>query len=282
MSSTCFKPDGSSSGRRLYIQIWLSVFYMHENSEIIERVTQFAYLGTIINDTGGTEADTTARMWKAQIAFSARNKIWHSAAYSTQTKFRIFNTNMKAVLLYGCETWKNSRSITAKLQVFINKCLRKILRILWPDQITNKELWKCTKQPRIDMWIRKRKWGRLGHTLWKPPNIIARQALEWNPQGKRDRRRPRNTWQRTVLEEAEGVNKTWTEIKTDAKNRVRGGFLWKPCVPQRNDGMLIYVYMHRYKQSTYKTAYTDACKTCYTVTVSTTVFPKMNPPVRNM
>jgi len=30
-----------------------------------------------------------------------------------------------------------------------------------------------------------------------------------------------NTWQRTVLEEAKGVKKTWVEIKTDAKNRVR-------------------------------------------------------------
>ena len=45
-------------------------------------------------------------------------------------------------------------NITTKLQVFINKCLRKILRIFWPDQITNKELWKRTKQPRIDLQIR--------------------------------------------------------------------------------------------------------------------------------
>jgi hypothetical protein len=77
----------------------------------------------------------------------------------------IFNTNVKAVLLYACKTWKNSKSITAKLQVFFNKCLREILRIFWLDQITNKELWKRTKQPRIDLQIRKCKWGRLGHTL---------------------------------------------------------------------------------------------------------------------
>jgi hypothetical protein len=128
---------------------------------------------------------------------------------------------MKAVLLYGCKTWNNSKSITVKLQVFINKSLRKILRIFWPDQITNKELWKCTKQPRIDLQIRKRKWGWLGHMLQKPSNDIARQALEWNPQGKRDKGRPRNTWRRTELEEAKGVKKTWTEIKTDAKDRVR-------------------------------------------------------------
>jgi len=54
-----------------------------------------------------------------------------------QTKLRIFNTKAKAVLLYGCESWKNSKCITAKLQVFINKCPRKILRIFWLDQIIN-------------------------------------------------------------------------------------------------------------------------------------------------
>jgi hypothetical protein len=77
------------------------------HSEAIELETQFAYLGSIIENTGVTEADTTVRIGKAQIAFSALNKIWDSAAYSTQTKLRIFNTNVKAVLLYGCETWKN-------------------------------------------------------------------------------------------------------------------------------------------------------------------------------
>jgi len=83
-------------------------------------------------------------------------------------KLRNYNTNVKAVLLYGCETWKNSKYITTKLQVFTNKSLRKTLRIFWPDQITNNELWKRTKQPRIDLHIMKREWGWLGHTLRKP------------------------------------------------------------------------------------------------------------------
>jgi hypothetical protein len=100
------------------------------------------------------------------------------------------------------------------------KCLRETLRIFWPDQTTNKE-WKRMKQPRIDLQIRKRKWGWLGHTLRKPSNDIARQALGWNPHGKWGRGRSRNTWQRMMLEEAKGVKKTWGEIKTDAKNRVR-------------------------------------------------------------
>jgi len=153
----------------------------------------------IIDNKGGTEADIKARIRKPQAAFSTLNKICHSTTHSKQTKLRIFNTNVKAVLLYGCETWKNSKYIATELQVFINKSLRKILRIFWPDQKTNSELWKRTKQPRIDLQIRKRKCGWLGHTLRKRTDI-TRQALEWNPQGKRRRGRPKNTWRRTVLE----------------------------------------------------------------------------------
>ena len=122
--------------------------------------------------------------------------------------------------LYGCETWKNSKYITTKLQIFINKSLRKVLRIFWPDQITNKVLWKCTKQPRIDLLIRKRKWGWLGHTLRSPIDDVTRQALEWNPKGKRSRGRPKNTWRRTVLVEAKGVKKTWAEINTLRKGHL--------------------------------------------------------------
>jgi hypothetical protein len=79
---------------------------------------------------------------------------------------------------------------------------------------------------RIHLQVRKHKWGWLGHTLRKTPVDLTRQALEWNPQGKRRSGRPKNTWQRTMLEEAKEINKTWAEIKAEAKNSVR----WKILV----------------------------------------------------
>ena len=53
------------------------------------------------------------------------------------------------------------------------------------------------------------------------PPVLARQTLEQNTQRKWGRGRPRNMWRTAVLGEAKGVNKTWAETKTDAKNRVR-------------------------------------------------------------
>ena len=44
--------------------------------------------------------------------------------------------------------------------------------------------------------ISRRKWGWIGHTLRKPASNITRQALTWNPQGKRKRDRPKNSGHR--------------------------------------------------------------------------------------
>ncbi|VDP62824.1 unnamed protein product, partial [Schistosoma mattheei] len=44
---------------------------------------------------------------------------------STNSKVRIFNTNVKTVLLYWAEAWRTTKTIIQKIQVFINSCLRK-------------------------------------------------------------------------------------------------------------------------------------------------------------
>ncbi|XP_044572116.1 uncharacterized protein LOC123257365 [Drosophila ananassae] len=56
---------------------------------------------------------------------------------SRKTKLRIFNACIKSVLLYGSETWLTSQRMVLKLQAFVNKCLRIICGIFWPNRITN-------------------------------------------------------------------------------------------------------------------------------------------------
>jgi len=34
MSSTCFEPEGSSSHRKLYMQLWNNMFYMHQYKQL--------------------------------------------------------------------------------------------------------------------------------------------------------------------------------------------------------------------------------------------------------
>ena len=109
---------------------------------------------------------------------------------------KILISNVKSLLLYGAETWRTAKAMLSKIQRFINYCLRKIMNIRWFDKVRNEDLWQSANQYSISIHSKKRKCAWIGHTLRKPPGSITRQALKWNPQGKRSRGRPRNTWHR--------------------------------------------------------------------------------------
>jgi hypothetical protein len=57
-----------------------------------------------------------------------------------------------------------SRRINDKYGI-TNRCICRILKIFWLVQISNQELWARAKQRPIELEIRQRKWGWLGHTL---------------------------------------------------------------------------------------------------------------------
>ena len=196
------------------------------NQQNIKETEKFVYLGSVVNKDGGTDDDIRSRINKARHAFNTLRQIWRSKTLSPQTKIRIFNSNVKSVLLYGSETWRVTKTGTHKLQTFVNRCIRNILSIRWPEIVSNEELWDRTNQAPIDIEIRKRKWGWIGHTLRKPASNITRQALEWNPQGKRKVGRPKQTWRRSIEAETRAAGMTWAELKRTSQSRVR----WRSAV----------------------------------------------------
>lgn len=187
--------------------------------DTIDNVNSFTYLGSVISSDGGAANDISSRISKAQGAFSQLWKIWRSSSIYTRTKVRIFNSNVKSVLLYGCETWLMTKALEKKLQIFVNKCLRKILKIWWPNTISNKLLLEKCNQIPIQSEIKKRRWNWIGHTLRKPPTEICGQAMEWNPQGSRKRGKPKQTWRRTIEDDMKKVGYSFNRAKTTARNR---------------------------------------------------------------
>ena len=123
----------------------------------LEEVEAFTYLGSIIDTKGGTDADVKARIGKARGAYMQMKNIWKARDVSTHTKIRLFNSNVKSVLLYDAETWRTMKTTIGKVQTFINSCLRCILRIHWPETISNVNLWERTKQLPAEDQIRRRR-----------------------------------------------------------------------------------------------------------------------------
>ncbi|VDP45766.1 unnamed protein product [Schistosoma margrebowiei] len=85
------------------------------DGEDLENVKTFTYLGSVIDEQGGSDADVKARIGKARAAYLQPKNIWNSRQLSTNIKVRIFNTNANTVLLYGAETWRSTKAIIQKM-----------------------------------------------------------------------------------------------------------------------------------------------------------------------
>ena len=187
--------------------------------EAIEEVDSFIYLGSTVDKQGGTDADVKRRVGNARAAFQQLKNVWVSKHLSNKLKIRTFNTMVKPVLLYGAETWRNTTVNMKRIQSFINNCLRRILGIHWPDKISNLKLWERTGQKPVEQEILQRRWRWIGHTIRKSASNTTRQALNWNPQGKRRRGRPRNTWRRDVEADIKELGLNWGKLERLAQDR---------------------------------------------------------------
>ena len=147
---------------------------------------------------------------KAKAAFGILSPIWRNSSFPNSLKVRIFKSNVVSVLLYGSSTWKDTKSITTKLQIFVNRCLRSVFHIYWPNIISNMNPLKIADMAQIDVIIKRYKWGWIGHTLRKDESSMARQVMQWNHLDVIGRKKGIlcETWRRTVERECKNLNKT--------------------------------------------------------------------------
>ena len=188
----------------------------------LEDVDQFTYLGSKVTKEGGASEDIKSRLQKARSAFLSLNQVWKSSLYSVKTKLKIYNSNVKSVLMYGSECWKMTVADIKKCEAFNNRCLRRIIRVFWPNKISNIELRERTKTQTIEESIRLRRWRCIGHVLRKGNEEDQKVALSWTPEGKRRRGRPRETWRRTVERERNLFGwPSWRAAEDIARDRPR-------------------------------------------------------------
>ncbi|VDP73307.1 unnamed protein product [Schistosoma curassoni] len=67
------------------------------DEEAVEQVESFTFLGSITDERGGSDVDIKARIGKASTLLLQLKNIWKSKQLSTNSKARIYNTNVKTV-----------------------------------------------------------------------------------------------------------------------------------------------------------------------------------------
>ena len=123
--------------------------------EEVDDVESFVYLGSVLDELDGTEADIKRRLALARFAFIRLPTIWR-LRFSQKTKLRILNSNVLSVLLYGAEMWRVTATDLNKLVVFNRTCLRRVLRRFWPNHLSNEELHESTESTPVSALTRVR------------------------------------------------------------------------------------------------------------------------------
>ena len=113
------------------------------------------------------------------------------------------------------------------VDVFHNRCLRRIFKICWLDHMSTEELLERARMKPLSDEIKCRRWKMIGHIMRQDRNNDCNIALTWAPEGKRKRGRPKTTWRRTVEKERDEAGwRSWNEVRTVAADRER----WKSSV----------------------------------------------------
>lgn len=170
-----------------------------------ENVSEFKYLGTILNRRNGVADEIYNRIMAGNRAYFAQMKLLKSKLLSRQTKITIYKTLIRPIVTYGSETWTYTEAEVKALRVFERKIFRRIC-----GPIREGETWRSRNNEEIKELIgsedivRFAKAARLrwiGHVERMSQERIQKKIMNSQMMGVRRRGRPRKRWKQDVEED---------------------------------------------------------------------------------
>ena len=163
------------------------------NNVELKQVDEFCYLGTVIEEKGGSSKSVRAKIGKAWQKWREVTGVVCDKRMPLKTKAKIYKSVIRSVLLYGTESAALRREEERRLEVTEMKMLRNLCRISLKEHGRNDDIRKLAGVVNI---IEKAKEGRLrwlGHVMRREPESGVRRAYETPVKGKRSRGRQKLT-----------------------------------------------------------------------------------------
>jgi len=146
------------------------------NGEELENVNKFEYLGSMLCNNGDGIKEIKRRLNMALQKLKQMKNIWQGT--NRKTKLKLLRACIFPIAIYGCEAWTISQTAAKLITSFEMKCYRRVLKILWTDMKTNKDI--LAELDIIDKWLLKsvqqRKLKYFGHI--KRHDSIEKTILE--------------------------------------------------------------------------------------------------------
>jgi hypothetical protein len=121
-------------------------------------------------------------------------RIWNATKYiGAETKINMYKAFIIPVLTYNIAAIGTSDAKLERLEVAHRRFLRRVLRIFFPNRISNSKLYETSKCPMIKSIATKARWklfGRLLRQRLNAPANLVMHAYFSSPSGKRKGGRP--------------------------------------------------------------------------------------------
>ena len=161
------------------------------NNGTLEQLSNFNYLGCDISYRKGK--DTINKIHRFQnICGTIHRTLKNNASKSTRLKF--YKTIAVPTLLYGCETWVLSKPDESRLQASEMRFLRRTYGCSREDRLRNTEIRKQLNVFSINEKVSESRLKWYEHVSRMSENRIPKLVLDYRPEGRRDRGRPRKRW----------------------------------------------------------------------------------------
>ena len=175
---------------------------------VLENVSEFCYLGSIVTKSGDCHLEVVERILKASRTFcSWKRRVLTNRGFSKNTKRRVFRSLVMPVLLYGCETWAITQVDIRRLKTFHMRCIRSTLGVSRLNKIRNSFNFISAKEEPIEPQIQHQRLQWLGHlqrmNISRPQKLLLRSKLH---NVKRPQHGPKNRWIDTIQQDLVSLN----------------------------------------------------------------------------
>jgi hypothetical protein len=156
-----------------------------------------------VKGNNSIEEEIKERISVGNTAFYANQDLFKSKLLSNKSKLRMYQTLVRPVVTYVCETWVPKENIKFKLMAFERKVLRRIYGLTKESDGTwriksNDDLNRLIRNKNIINYIKAQRLAWFGHVHRMADNSIVNKVYKWAPVLTRSPGRPKNRWEDDV------------------------------------------------------------------------------------
>jgi hypothetical protein len=188
----------------------------------LDVVTEGKYMGSWYSADCSLNREVTMRIGAATGVARSLQNIWANRHIGLATKLKIYKSAVLTVLLHGAESWPLTGRDTARLDVFHQRWLRRILNVAWFQHVSNEEILQRARMPSIADRARCLRLLWLGHVIRMGPDRLPFQSLFGQLAGTRRHGRRRT------------LNRVYRADILHLQGGVTNGLPWIQCAVNRS------------------------------------------------